>query len=206
MFLAEIQSKFLAKFLAKFQAKFLALLCRLSNYPPFNPSQMPEDTPVHADFKDETALFNSKPFSIAIGVAALLLLMEYWIGSGGKFVWVAVAITLAGLLLPLRAWAQQLWRKYASWVYRTAEATDAKAYFYTLCPERHLQLLNIIYADNSKETVSVRASRHEANKILDQKTAVKVRRDNATGGGAVVVVDCDGKIFWCTPSLSVSGA
>ncbi len=175
-------------------------LFRALQFTPFNLRVVPAETTLHPDLKEEVTFFtNSKNFFLVIGAAAFLLVLEYLVGSGGNFAWVASGAILVAFILPLRAWAEHLWRKYASWVYRTAPPVDAEAYFYMTCPDRHHQLLNIIYLDGFKETVSVRTSRYDASKLLDQKKPVKVRRDYASGGAAIIV-DCQGKLYWCSPA------
>ena len=175
-------------------------LFRVLDFTPFNILAVPQDTILHPDLKEqeETFFTNSKNVSLVIGVVVLLVLLEYSVGGGGKFVWVAIGILLVAFILPLRTWSEHLWRKYASWVYRTAKPSEAEAYFYMFNAEKHQQLLNIIYPDGFKETVSVRISRYDASKLLDQKKSVTVRRDYATGGAAIIL-DCQGRLYWCAP-------
>ncbi len=169
------------------------------NFTPFNPFAVPFDTILHPDLKEEATFFtNPKNISLAVAAVVAVVLVEYVDGGGGTFIWLAVIVALAVFILAMRPWSEHLWRKYASWIYRTAMPVEAEAYFYMMSEERHSPLLNIIFADGSKETVTVHVSRYDASKLLDQKQTVTVRRDTATGGAAIIL-DCHGKLYWCTP-------
>jgi hypothetical protein len=165
----------------------------------FCQKHLPQDIPLHQDFRSDNGLLHeAKSFYITLAVAAALLGLEYCVGAEGKFVIASLCLLTVSFIFATRALLEHLWRQYASWVYRTSEPVAAHAYFYLESLERHQQLLNIIYADGTKETVHVKKSRYDASKVLDQKQTASVRRHYATGG-AVVVVDCLGRLFWCAP-------